>query len=166
MPNSAASPAAALEPAPSKHRVFVIDDHGLMRRSIVDALEREPDLAVCGQAEDAPEGLAAIATLRPDLVLTDLQLKSTSGLDLIRQLHAQSPALPVVASTMFNLRRSQRLAFAAGAAGFTSKQEGPEKLIATVRKVLNTIQRQPRPGRPPEPPALYENPSDYRKDEA
>jgi DNA-binding NarL/FixJ family response regulator len=153
VPNLTSLPAPAVEPAKSKHRVFVIDDHGLMRRGIVDALEREPDLAVCGQAEDAPEGLAAIAALRPDLVLADLQLKSSSGLDLIRQLHAQSPALPVIASTMFNLRRSERLAFAAGAAAFTSKQEGPEKLIATVRKVLSANQPPSRPGGLSEPPA-------------
>lgn len=107
-----------------------------MRRSIVEALEREPDLAVCGQAEDAQEALAAIASLQPDLVLTDIQLKSSSGLDLIKALHAQSPTLPVVATTMFDVRRTERLARAAGASGFASKQDGPEKLVATVHQVL------------------------------
>jgi DNA-binding NarL/FixJ family response regulator len=119
-----------------KRRVFVIEDHELMRRSIVEALEREPDLAVCGQAEDAEEALAAIGSLHPDIVLTDIQLKSSSGLDLIKTLHAQSPALPVVATTMFDVRRTERLARAAGASGFASKQDGPEKLIATVHEVL------------------------------
>jgi len=121
-----------------KNRVFVIEDHPLMRRSIVQALEREPDLTVCGEAEDAEEAVAAIESLHPDIVLTDLQLKSSSGLDLIKALHEHSPALPVVATTMFDVRRNERLARAAGAVGFVSKQDGPEKLIATIHEVLRT----------------------------
>ena len=121
-----------------KNRVFVIEDHPLMRRSIVQALEREPDLTVCGEAEDAEEAVAAIESLHPDIVLTDLQLKFSSGLDLIKALHEHSPALPVVATTMFDVRRNERLARAAGAAGFVSKQDGPEKLIATIHEVLRT----------------------------
>lgn len=107
-----------------------------MRRSIVEALEREPDLAVCGEAEDAQEALVAIAALHPDLVLTDIQLKSSSGLDLIKTLHAQSPAILVVGTTMFDVRRTERLARAAGVSGFAAKQDGPDKLVATVHEVL------------------------------
>jgi DNA-binding NarL/FixJ family response regulator len=119
-----------------KNRVFVIEDHPLMRRSIVEAIEREPDLTVCGQAEDAKEALAAIESLRPDIVLTDIQLKSSSGLDLIKSLRTHAPALPVIATTMFDMRRNERLARAAGAAAFVSKQDGPEKMIAAVHDVL------------------------------
>ena len=107
-----------------------------MRWSIVEALEREPDLVVCGQAEDAQEALSAIVSLKPDLVLTDIQLKSSSGLDLITELRALFPALRIVANTMFDGRRNERLARAAGASGFASKQDGPEKLITTVHEVL------------------------------
>ena len=103
---------------------------------IVKALEREPDLAVCGQAEDAQAALAAIESLQPDIVLTDLQLKSSSGLDLIKALRERAPALPVIATTIFNVRQNERLALAAGASGFVSKQDGPEKLVAAVREVL------------------------------
>lgn len=107
-----------------------------MRRSIVEAIEREPDLAVCGQAEDANEALAAIVSLQPDLVLTDIQLKSSSGLDLIKTLRERAPALPVIATTMFDVRRTERLARAAGAACFVAKQDGPEKMIAAIHEVL------------------------------
>ena len=110
-----------------------------MRLSLVDALEREPDLVICGQAEDAQEAFAAIVSLHPDIVLTDIQLKSSSGLDLIKALRAHSSALPIIATTMFEGRRNERLARAAGASGFVSKDEGPEKLIATVREVLRTL---------------------------
>lgn len=109
-----------------------------MRWSIIEALEREPDLIVCGQAEDAQEALSAIVSLKPDLVLTDIQLKSSSGLDLITELRVLFPALRIVANTMFDGRRNERLARAAGASGFASKQDGPEKLIATVHEVLRT----------------------------
>lgn len=109
-----------------------------MRQSIVGALEREIDLTVCGEAEDAREAIEAIASLHPDLVLTDIQLKSSSGLDLIKVLHAQTPALPIVATTMFDVRRTERLARAAGASGFASKQDGPEKLIAIIHETLKS----------------------------
>lgn len=107
-----------------------------MRRSIVEAIERESDLTVCGQAEDAKEAFAAIVSLRPDIVLTDIQLKSSSGIELIRSLRAQSAALPIIATTMFDVRRNERLARAAGASGFVAKQDGPEKLVAAVHDVL------------------------------
>jgi len=119
-----------------KSRVFVIEDHALMRKSIVEALEREANLAVCGEADDAAEALAAIARLHPDLVLTDIQLKSSSGLEVIKALRARSATLPIVATTMFNASRNERLALAAGASGFASKQEGPARLIAQVQAAL------------------------------
>ena len=121
-----------------RNRVFVIEDHPLMRRSLVEAIERESDLKVCGQAENAQEALASILSLQPDIVLTDIQLKSSSGLDLIKALRANAPALPVIAITMFDVRRNERLARAAGAVGFVSKQDGPEKLVATVHELLKT----------------------------
>ena len=128
-------------PAPGKLRsmkskVFVIEDHPLMRRSLVEAIEREADLTVCGQAEDAKEALAAIVSLRPDIVLTDIQLKSSSGLDLIKSLRAQTPTLPIIATTMFDVQRTERLALASGASAFVAKQDGPGKLIEVVRESL------------------------------
>jgi DNA-binding NarL/FixJ family response regulator len=118
-----------------KHKVFVVEDHPLMRRSIVEAIEREPDLTVCGQAENCPE-VPAIVLLQPDLVLTDIQLKSSSGLDLIETLRFWLPDLPIVATTMFDVRRTDRLARTAGASDFVSKEEGPDRLIAVIRRVL------------------------------
>lgn len=107
-----------------------------MRRSLVEAIERETDLMVCGQAQDAEDALAAIPLLLPHLVLTDIQLKSSSGLDLIKAIRAHAPELPIVATTMFDVQRTERLARAAGATGFVAKQDGPEKLISTVHELL------------------------------
>lgn len=122
-----------------KHRIFVVEDHPLMRRSLVESLDRETDLTVCGQAEDASQALALIASLEPDLVLTDIHLKSSSGLDLIKSLQTRNPPIPVIATTMFDTHRTERLARTAGASEFVSKQAGPEKLIAAIRQVLKTV---------------------------
>jgi len=119
-----------------KSRVFVIEDHPLMRRSLVEAIERETDLTVCGQAEEAKEAFAAVVSVRPDIVLTDIQLKSSSGLDFIKAIRAHAPELPVVATTMFDVQRTERLARAAGASAFVAKQDGPGKLIEVVRDSL------------------------------
>ncbi len=119
-----------------KSRIFVVEDHPLMRKSIVAALERESDLAVCGQAEDARGAFAAIVSLRPDLVLTDLELKSSSGLDLIKSLRARTSELPIIAITLFDLGEKARLARAAGASAFVPKHHGPERLIAITRALL------------------------------
>lgn len=107
-----------------------------MRRSLVEAIGREPDLSVCGEAEDAQEAFAAVVSMRPDLVLTDIQLKSSSGLDFIKAIRTHAPALPIVATTMFDVRRTERLAHAAGASAFVAKQDGPAKLIEVVRESL------------------------------
>ena len=132
-------PARAPDRRPSqKKRVFLVEDHSLMRRSIIEAIEREPDLTVCGQAEDAPAALAAILALPPDVVLTDIRLQSSNGLDLIKSLHDRLPQLPVVATTMFDVRQIERLAHAAGAAGFVAKGDGPEKLFAALRQAMKT----------------------------
>lgn len=107
-----------------------------MRRSLVEAIEREVDLTVCGQAEDAQEAFAAVMSIRPDVVLTDIQLKSSSGLDLIKAIRAHVPGLLVVATTMFDVKRTERLALAAGASAFVAKQDGPGKLVEVVRDAL------------------------------
>lgn len=129
-----------------KSRVFVVEDHPLMRRSLVEAIERETDLTVCGQAENAEDALAAIVLLLPHIVLTDIQLHSSSGLDLIKAIRAHAPELPIVATTMFDVQRTGRLARAAGATAFVAKQDGPGKLIEVVRNSLRKDKERNDPG--------------------
>jgi DNA-binding NtrC family response regulator len=141
-PHPDANPARASEQQQAvKKRVFLVEDHPLMRRSIAEAIEREPDLTVCGQAEDAPAAQAAILPLPPDIVLTDIRLKSSSGLDLIKSLRSRLPGLPIVATTMFDARHIERLARTAGATAFVHKGDGPDQLIAIIREVLKLGER-------------------------
>lgn len=119
-----------------KKSIFVVEDQAAVREGIVESLNRETDLMVCGEADDLQPALAAIQAARPDLVLTDIQLKSSHGIQLIRELHRLYPALPIVAMTMFDPVGYERQARAAGASGFAVKQEGAEKLITAVRAAL------------------------------
>ncbi len=122
----------------SKRTIFVVEDQAAVREGIIESLNREADLSVCGEAEDFSGALTAIATVHPDLVLTDLQLKASSGLQLIRELRRQFPALPIVAMTMFDPVGYERQAISAGASGFAVKQEGAEKLIEAIRGALTS----------------------------
>lgn len=120
----------------SKKNIFVVEDQAAVREGIVECLNREVDLTVCGEADDVQPALTAIEITRPDLVLTDLKLKSSHGLQLIRELRRLYPALPIVAMTMFDPIGCERQALAAGASGFAVKQEGAEKLTAIIRTAL------------------------------
>lgn len=119
-----------------KKRIFVVEDQLAVREAIVENLNGEADLCVCGEADDVSPAVHAIAAAKPDLVLTDLQLKSSHGLELIRELRRLHPELRIVAMTMFDPVGHERPARAAGATGFALNQEGPEKLIATIRAAL------------------------------
>lgn len=119
-----------------KKLIFVVEDQTAVREGIIESLNRETDLRVCGEADDVQPALRAIASAKPDLVLTDLQLKSSHGIELIRELRRLYPVLPIVAMTMFDPVGHERQARAAGATGFALKQEGAEKLAEIIRAAL------------------------------
>ena len=119
-----------------RKRIFVVEDHPAVRQGIVETLNREPDLVVCGEADDATPALVAIAADGVDLVLADIQLRSSNGIDLIRELRRSHPALPVIAMTMFDPVCYERSARAAGANGFVVKQDGAKKMIEVIRGAL------------------------------
>ncbi len=128
---------AAEESFTSKKHIFVVEDQAAVREGIVESLNRETDLRVCGEADCVAQALSAIPNVQPDLVLTDLQLKSSNGLQLIRELRRLYPTLPIIAMTMFDPTGYERQARAAGASAFALKQEGAEKLVEIIRTVLS-----------------------------
>src|SRR5437762_2941414 len=75
-------------------RVLLVDDHAVVRYGMAQLINRQDDLVVCGEEEDASKALAAIGTLKPDLVIADISLKDSSGLELMRNIKAQYPGLP------------------------------------------------------------------------
>jgi DNA-binding NarL/FixJ family response regulator len=121
----------------TKTRILVVDDHPMTRVGQVDTLNREPDLAVCGEAGSARETMEAITQLRPDLVLTDLTLPDKDGLELLKDLQVLHPGLPVLVVSMHEETFYAPRVLRAGGRGYVMKSEGPEKLVAAVRAVLS-----------------------------
>ena len=79
-----------------KTRILLVDDHAVVRFGIAQLINRQNDMEVCGEEEDASRAMAALNTLKPDLVIADISLKDSSGLELMRNIKAQCPGLPVL----------------------------------------------------------------------
>lgn len=125
------------ESGKEKTRIIIVDDHPIIRKGLSDLINQEKDLVVCGQAEDAHAGLQAIKTLDPDMVIADIALKETSGIELIKDVKAQYPNLPVLALSMHDESLYAERALRAGAKGYIMKAEATEKVITAIRKVLS-----------------------------
>jgi len=117
-------------------RVFLVDDHPLVRQALRDAMRHERDLEVCGEADDRDEALKGIAAALPDLAIVDLRLRTSDGLELIRDLRDQHPKVLSLVLSMQDESMTAERAVRAGARGYVSKQEAPRKIMEAVRKVL------------------------------
>ena len=122
--------------ANSKVRVFLVDDHPIVRRGFQLLLGMEPDLMVCGEADSGPAALQKILALKPDVAIVDLSLKASSGLELIKQLRAQALKLKLLVFTMRDEGIYAERALRAGADGYITKEEGTEKAIEAIRVLM------------------------------
>ena len=120
-----------------RKQILLVDDHPLMRRGQADLLNREPDLEVCGEAGTAREAMESIAKLKPDLVLVDMALPDKDGLELIKDIHALHPGLPMLAMSMQEESLYAARVLRAGGRGYLMKADGPERLAAAIRTVLS-----------------------------
>lgn len=120
-----------------KKRVLIVDDHPVFRAGLTVLVNIEPDLTVCGEAHDAAQAMNAIESLGPDLVLLDMSLPGKSGLDLLKDIRATHPQAPVLIISMHDEALYAERVIRAGGRGYIMKQEGPEKVIRAVRKVLD-----------------------------
>jgi DNA-binding NarL/FixJ family response regulator len=121
----------------TKRRVFLVDDHPLIRERLTQLIERESDLTVCGEAESAPKALRALDTVRPDLVVVDISLKDSSGLELIKDIKAIHPEIPVLVLSMHDESLYAERVLRAGAKGYITKQEATTKVLAAIRRILS-----------------------------
>jgi DNA-binding NarL/FixJ family response regulator len=135
---SVARPAHRQSPAgeTEKKRILIVDDHPVMRHGEAELVNREADLTVCGEVGNAAQALGAIPKLNPDLLLLDLNLPDKNGLELLKDLQALFPKLPVLAVSMQEESFYALRVLRAGGRGYLMKQEGPEQLIAAIRAVL------------------------------
>jgi DNA-binding NarL/FixJ family response regulator len=120
-----------------KTRVLLVDDHAVVRFGIAQLINHQGDLEVCGEEEDASHALSAIEKLGPDLVIADISLKDSSGLELMRNIKAQHPKLPVLVVSSHDENIYAEVAFRAGALGYLMKQEALEKILTAIRRVLS-----------------------------
>ena len=130
------SPKPTPPPAAKRKRILIVDDHPIMRQGLAQLINHEAELTVCGEAATTSEAMGLIEKQRPDLAIVDLSLQGRNGLELIKDLRVQQPALPVLVLSMHDEEIYAERCLHAGARGYVMKNEGPEKLAAAIRSVL------------------------------
>jgi DNA-binding NarL/FixJ family response regulator len=120
-----------------KRQVMVVDDHPIVRQGLIQLVNREPDLAVCGEAGVAGSALRVILDAQPDIVVLDISLGGPDGLDLLKEIRERLPHLPVLILSMHDESVYAERALRAGANGYIMKQEASEKVLLAVRRILN-----------------------------
>jgi DNA-binding NarL/FixJ family response regulator len=126
-------------PAKSKSsakRLLIVDDHPMMRTGLAQLINNEYDLKVCAEADNAGQAINVVAKQKFDLALVDISLPDKNGLELIKDLRSLKPDLPILVVSMHDEMTYAERALRAGARGYIMKQEGGEKFLQAIRKVL------------------------------
>ncbi len=123
--------------ATRKSRVFVVDDHPIVRQGLALLINRESDLTVCGEAEDAQAAIHSVAMTKPDILVVDISLNGPDGLDLLKDIRIRYPELPVLILSMHDESIYAERALRAGAQGYIMKQEATEKVLVALRRILS-----------------------------
>ncbi|MES2659818.1 MAG: response regulator transcription factor [Verrucomicrobiota bacterium] len=119
-----------------KKKVFLVDDHPMVREQLARLIDEQPDLRVCGEAADLIEALKGIEHHLPDIAIVDLNLRNSAGLDLIKDLKACGLEIPVLVLSMHDEKLYAERALRAGAMGYMSKQETTRSILTALRKIL------------------------------
>lgn len=120
-----------------KKKIFIVDDHPIVRQGLAQLINLEEDLTVVGEASDAAEAMVAIAKTKPDLALVDISLKGASGIELTKNILAKDPAMFVLIISMYDESLHLERALRAGAKGYLTKQEATDHAVIAIRKVLS-----------------------------
>jgi DNA-binding NarL/FixJ family response regulator len=117
-------------------RILIVDDHPVVRDGLTAQLQSEPDLVVCGAAEDVPSAMAVLDSTRPDVAIIDISLKTGSGLDLIRRIRDRGLSFPILVWSMYPEELYAERALRAGAQGYVHKGQATAEILDAVRAVL------------------------------
>jgi DNA-binding NarL/FixJ family response regulator len=128
--------AKSTPPGKSKVKIFLVDDHPVVRQGIKLLVHQESDLEVCGDADSTQEALRSIEKLQPDVAVIDLSLKDSNGLELIKDLRIRCPKLLILVLSMHDESFYAERVMRAGARGYITKDEGAEKVIEGIRRLL------------------------------
>jgi len=135
-----AAPVTKENPKPASaraKRIVIVDDHPLFRKGLEQLIKSSDDaFKICGEAGDAAEGMSVIRQLSPDLVIVDLSLPGANGIELIKNIRAEFPKLPVLILSMHDESLYALRGLRAGAQGYVMKQEALENVIIAIREVL------------------------------
>jgi DNA-binding NarL/FixJ family response regulator len=135
--NASAAAATSNHAVTSKRKVFIVDDHPIVREGLAQMINREPDLAVCGDAQTMHEALQAIEMHKPHILIVDISLNGPDGLDLLKNIRGKDPSLPVLILSMHDEAIYAERALRAGANGYIMKQEATERVLIALRRILN-----------------------------
>lgn len=120
----------------TRRRVLIVDDHPIVRLGLARMIESAPDLAVCGDAENVTGAKRAVRELQPDVVVVDLTLGQGDGLELVRDLRAHHPSLPILVLSMHEESIYAERMLAVGARGYIMKEAASDQLLIALRRVL------------------------------
>jgi len=120
-----------------KSKVFIVDDHCILREGLSHLINSEEDLMVCGEADNVTDALQAIKDAKPDAVIVDISLGDGSGIRLTENLIYSNPGLLVLVLSMHDESEYAERCLKSGARGYIMKQESSRQLLAALRKVLN-----------------------------
>ncbi len=119
-----------------KKKIIIVDDHPILRKGLSVLINQEPDLAVCGEAEDARKAMEMIDSLSPDMVIVDISLPDSDGVELLKNIRIRHENLPTLVVSMHDELLFAERALRAGARGYIMKQEAVEKVLTGIRRVL------------------------------
>ena len=120
----------------SPARILIVDDHPMVRDGLTARISNEPDLTVCGEADDVDGALRLAGELNPDLVIIDILLKTGHGIDLIKQIRGRHPKMRMLVNSMYDESVYAERSLQAGALGYLNKQTAGETVIDAIRTVL------------------------------
>ena len=118
-----------------KTRIFIVDDHPLLRRGLAELINQEADKTFCGEAEDSPTAMKLISQVKPDLVIVDISLKGYNGIELIKNIKAFDPKIQILVLSMHDESVYAMRVLRAGAKAYVMKQEVVDKVMEAVRRI-------------------------------
>jgi DNA-binding NarL/FixJ family response regulator len=134
---SSAAQSGLLGTKRSVRRVLIVDDHPIVRQGLRRVMENEDDLMVCGEAESVRDARAAVRELNPDVIVADVSLKQGDGIELVRDVRAHHPHLPILVLSMHDETIYAERMLAAGANGYIMKQAASEQFLVAIRRVID-----------------------------
>ena len=122
--------------AKQKNRIFIVDDHPIVRKGLAQLINQEEDLVICGEADNAETALETLKKVKPDLAIVDISLRGIDGFELTKLIRARFDNIPVLVISMHDESLFAERALRVGARGYIMKQEAIEKMMEAIRKVL------------------------------